>query len=323
VSPHLKPPLGPILPVFHYSTIPTTPGPLGAKNAKRTQFAQTGRQAGAPERENVRNEPNLAEPAGGPGPWRAKRAKRTQFPATAGGAGDGTRKMQNEPNLHPRGSIGGASPTLHMGRIAQNKPNLAWRAGGPGPRRAKTCQTNPISEEVSSVKYQVLCWASRPASPRSLLTANFTLQTSHCGGAAGSIVQNEPNLPRDRVSGIRDQSTDTRPPVPDPWSTAADCAKRSQFGRARAEAGALEGEMCKTNPICPGIGFQGSGIGQLTPDPRPLEHRGQLCKTKPIWSGPRRGRGLGGRNVQNEPNFRPGGQRGGGQGQALVPCEVA
>ena len=35
-------------------------------------------------------------------------------------------------------------------------------------------------------------------------------------------------------------------------------------------AGAPEGEMCKTNPIYAGIGFQGSGVSQLTPDPRPL-----------------------------------------------------
>jgi hypothetical protein len=28
--------------------------------------------------------------------------------------------------------------------------------------------------------------------------------------------------------------------------------------------------MCKTNPIYAGIGFQGSGVSQLTPDPRPL-----------------------------------------------------
>jgi len=32
------------------------------------------------------------------------------------------------------------------------------------------------------------------------------------------------------------------------------------------------------------------------------------CKTNPIWPGPRQGRGLGGRNVQNEPNFRRAGR---------------
>ena len=41
---------------------------------------------------------------------------------------------------------------------------------------------------------------------------------------------------------------------------------------------------CETKPIYPGIGFQGSGISQLTPDPRPLTP-GAL---RPI--------------VQNEPN---------------------
>lgn len=32
--------------------------------------------------------------------------------------------MQNEPNLHPRRGIGGASPTRQRGTIAPNKPNL-------------------------------------------------------------------------------------------------------------------------------------------------------------------------------------------------------
>ncbi len=42
-------------------------------------------------------------------------------------------------------------------------------------------------------------------------------------------------------SGFRDQSTDTRPPAPDPWSTAADCAKRTQF--------AADGRTCYNDPL--------------------------------------------------------------------------
>jgi hypothetical protein len=54
----------------------------------------------------------------------------------------------------------------------------------PNLRRAELCKTNPISAEAGR--------RDRP------------------------IVQNEPNLPGDRVSGIRDQRTDTRPPAPEP-----------------------------------------------------------------------------------------------------------
>jgi hypothetical protein len=47
-----------------------------------------------------------------------------------------------------------------------------------------------------------------------------------------------------------------------------------------------EGRSCETNPIRPGIGFQGSGISPLTPDPHPLPAgapaAGQSCKTNPI-----------------------------------------
>ncbi len=38
---------------------------------------------------------------------------------------------------------------------------------------------------------------------------------------------------------------------------------------------------CKTKPICPGIGFQGSGISGLTADPRPLTPE-LSCETNPI-----------------------------------------
>jgi len=44
--------------------------------------------------------------------------------------------------------------------------------------RTESCETKPISEEVSSVKRQVLRQASGISGPRSLPTSNFTLQTS-------------------------------------------------------------------------------------------------------------------------------------------------
>jgi hypothetical protein len=50
--------------------------------------------------------------------------------------------------------------------------------------------------------------------------------------------------------------------------------------------------LCETNPICPGIGSQRSGIGGLTPDPRPRNHE-LSCKTNPICD-PLTGKGTGG-----------------------------
>jgi len=49
--------------------------------------------------------------------------------------------VRNKANLHPHRGVGGASPTLHVGATALNKPNLA-----PTPfcNRVRWCQTNPI-----------------------------------------------------------------------------------------------------------------------------------------------------------------------------------
>jgi len=106
-------------------------------------------------------------------------------------------------------------------------------------------------------------------------------------------MRNKANLPRDRVSGIRDQSTDTRPPAPDPWSTAADCAKRTQFGLPPRGHG---GRDVQNKPNCPLAGRQS-------------QRWDQSCKTNPICRRCRAGRGLRdedrGGTVQTNPISRP------------------
>jgi len=120
-------------------------------------------------------------------------------------------------------------------RLCETKPNLgrmeylgdgAWGANcaersqfrgvrlGP---EGEMCKTNPISEEVSSVKYEVLSPASRASSRRSLLTSDFTLQTF--GGtpaAPGRMCKTKP------------------------ISEGVSRVKRR-----------VSSESCKTNPICP------------------------------------------------------------------------
>ncbi len=44
-------------------------------------------------------------------------------------------------------------------------------------------------------------------------------------------------------------------------------------------------QLCETNPICEGIGIQGSGVSSLKPDPRPLTPE-LLCETNPICPEP-------------------------------------
>jgi hypothetical protein len=72
-----------------------------------------------PARAGCTNKPNWP---GRLGPGRGTCAKRSQF-------GPGVRvparpNMRNKPNLHPRRGVGGASPTLQVGAMAPNKPNL-------------------------------------------------------------------------------------------------------------------------------------------------------------------------------------------------------
>jgi hypothetical protein len=98
------------------------------------------------------------------------------------------------------------------------------RAAGAGrPRRGVIVQNEANLGGVSSLKCQVLRRARRAASPRDLSTSDFTLRTSHCGGAAGPIVRNKPNSRSSRYPTIplfyrstvpiRRRSCETKPNV--------------------------------------------------------------------------------------------------------------
>ncbi len=65
-------------------------------------------------------------------------------------------------------------------RVKQSQPRLCRAGRGLGGRGTwgKMRKTNPISEGVSSAKFQVLSRRSRAARPRRPLTSNFTLRTS-------------------------------------------------------------------------------------------------------------------------------------------------
>jgi hypothetical protein len=116
----------------------------------------------------------------------ADRAKRSQFPAGPGGTKDKCAK---------RTQFGGES-----------------------------CKTNPISEEVLSVKCQVLSRASRASSRRSPPASNFTLRT----------------LPERRLAGTnRAKQSQFRP-------GAQEWARDAGAGRSHGE------QLGKTNPIGPG-----------------------------------------------------------------------
>ena len=151
-------------------------------------------------------------------------------------------------------------------------------------------ETKPISEGGSSLRLQV---------------------SSRTGG---SSAQNEPNLPK---SSMRNEPNFPRAESPGP----ADCAKRTQLGWS---AGALKGEMCKTNPICRSQACETNPISPRAESPGPADCAkrtqfaevkrakrtqfpprrvagpGRLCKTNPIGLVRR---GPEGRNVRNEANL--------------------
>ena len=83
----------------------------------------------------VRNEPNLAKPAGGPSPWRAKNAKRSQL------------EECQAASLYPRLPMYPIIPVFHYSTIPidglsrQTKPIPGRQNGG------KMCETNPIWAE--------------------------------------------------------------------------------------------------------------------------------------------------------------------------------
>ena len=98
--------------------------------------------------------------------WEAKKARafaRCSAPAVSPGPAGGT---TNTPGAEiPQPST-----------IPSFQDSVAAPAPG-GPPENETCKTNPVSEEVSSVKCQVLSQADRASGPRSLPTSDFTLQT--------------------------------------------------------------------------------------------------------------------------------------------------
>ena len=164
----------------------------------------------------------------------------------------GGRNVQNEPNLHLREGIGGASPTLQGGVIAPNKPNSpGWqtRRGSRRGKCAKRTQFPSPTEEVGR---------GRP-----------TYQES-----AGQNARNEPNSQRGRVGrGPRGEECETNPIRPS-WQAGRvaegknvrnepnsgrryrhrrdECAKRTQFRRDRVERGSEDaghGLSRQTKPI--------------------------------------------------------------------------
>jgi hypothetical protein len=125
-----------------------------------------------------------------------------------------------------RGWLGFGS--VPAGPIVQNEAKLAGPAPRPGPRRAKCAERTQFGPRGQAL--------------------------------AGPNVRNEPNLGRGAGTGGTKRAKRTQfwrnlKFQVRSWETrrtagpGADCAKRSQVSRARAEAGAPEGEMCKTNPI--------------------------------------------------------------------------
>jgi hypothetical protein len=150
--------------------------------------------------------------------------------------------VQDEPNLRSRacetkpisppmgrqGRRGGncAKRTQFRGANVRNKPNLAGPAGEPGPRRAKTCKTNPIWKGPRGLGPAVRNKANLPGAP---------------GNGRGAASRPRPCY--------RAQSCETNPIARsgaprrclDSGLRIWDCRSRTDFRWA--------GRLCKTNPI--------------------------------------------------------------------------
>jgi len=216
------------------------------------------------------------------------------------------RLRQNKANFparpHTGAGQGSHQRSCRSGVLRQTNPICGRRAGktiakagglDAATREGQTCETKPISEEVSSVKCQVLSAASRASSPRSLPTSDSTLGSQTQNSAFGgpfklpaerrppkANVRNEPNSRQGRAGrGTNAQN--------EPNSSIADW-ERTCCGMPalRPAASGLRGAVVQTNPI----------------------GRSQSCETNPIFpaaSGGTSPQGVGrGTNAQNEPNFR-------------------
>jgi hypothetical protein len=112
-------------------------GPLGAKNAKRTQLAPARWKAGAPEAETCETNPIGAGPRQGPSPRRAKDAKRTQFPP----ASQDVEPLRGpECKTNPISARGGGTGGTDRTKQTQSRP--ARRKVGAV--EGEMCETNPI-----------------------------------------------------------------------------------------------------------------------------------------------------------------------------------
>ena len=138
------------------------------------------------------------------------------------------------------------------------------------------CKTNPIQRGVSSLRFQVSSRRSRFAA--SGIPHHSTIP-SFQRSSPMPIVRNEPNSRTGKAM------------------AGANHAKQTQFHRS---AGALEGEMCKTNPISgeagrwvrPIVPNEPNLPGLIAPNKANLPPAGKLghrrsrsCETKPISKG--------------------------------------
>jgi hypothetical protein len=189
-------------------------------------------------------------------------AKRTQFPVSraAGNTGlcktnpisrgdgwDGTSGTRGERAKQTQFRPSAEAPG---GQNAQNEPNFGERTGR---SRGAGCANKPNCRRCADREICVPGSQACQTKPISQLRiADFGSRIGGILPAGRPIVQNEPNLGQlgQRAGG--------------------EVYKRSQFGGPIVQDEANpEGEMCKTNPICPRTGRRGCGWSQS-------------CKTNPI-----------------------------------------
>jgi hypothetical protein len=242
------------------------------------------------------------------------RAKRSQFSAPPGGTEPERRETSSECAKRTQFSPGTSRDgSRHGGRSspAANETNPVRPDGPPEPPQGPTVQTNPISESgpaglVADHAKQSQTWAgwdiwgSRTSAadcakqsqfPAARIPYHPTVLSFH-HPSPRLIVRNKPNFRHRRVG--RDKKGVGRganaPNEPNsssqPGPPRTRCAKRTQSGQA---AGGSQRTKDAKRSQC--------AVRQRRQD----HGRSQPCKTNPI---PPTGRGPGGRDVQNEPNFR-------------------